>query len=143
MGFENRSPVKQVWLPLDYDFIGEYNNFGAFSKAYLEKYGIDLHDILELVKENDTFYIKSKVDLLGAYNIGLLGGGLDCKMAVPNAMIYNASQGQIEEPNTFFTLYIGTTSQLTQVGHGFSLLLPAIGTAVNSIDDLIVGLYEV
>ena len=150
MGYKNNSPVKQVWLPLEYDFIDEHDtdDFGTFSKAYKEKYGIDLHDIFLLNKfeESDTtnFNIGLKVDLVGAYNHGNLRGNvyLKGKMAIGNAVEYNFYLSQQMERDVELVTVI-VSDKTDNVGFGFKFILPAIGRTINSIDDLTIHFYEI
>lgn len=62
MGYSANSPVKKIWIPLEYDWLQEYvvgENFSEFNEAYKKKYGIDLTEIVKL----DTDYIVIEGDV--------------------------------------------------------------------------------
>lgn len=51
MGYKNNSPVKKIWIPLEYEWLGVNatgGNFLQFNEIYKEKYGIDLTEIVKL-----------------------------------------------------------------------------------------------
>ena len=141
MGYEINSPVKQVWLPLDYEFIKDNTNttFSVFSELYREKYGIDLHDIFTLNKNRNAYYISLNCDLVGAYNVGYLDGSIKTKLAENNAIrdLDNGSQSEIED---IVLLRVGIGNEF---GHGFDIKLPVSSVVINSVDDLIVVLFEI
>ena len=144
MSYKTNSPVKQVWLPLDYawlnEVIGGTNTFGNFSKAYKEQYGIDLHDLLDLNIDGNNFSLNRKVDLLGTYNVGKLDNIIKTKYANTDGTAGITFNSQGEYPKTLMTIFCG---DFVNFCHGFSIYLPVTGTPVNSIDDLEITLYEV
>lgn len=144
MGYEINSPVKQVWLPLDYGFLSEFvgGTFGEFSKEYQKKYGIDLHDIFILTKTADNeFVIGSKIDLVGTYNIDLLNNIVKTKIALTNGLATMTAAQQSDQVATLLVVYVGVG---IDIAHGFTFVLPTLEEReVNSIDDISIGLYEI
>lgn len=148
MGYEAHSPVKQVWLPLNKEWIVQVASgglsFGDFAKLYKEKYGIDLHDILELHVDGDEFQVISKVDLLGAYNVPTNDSeyALNSKMAQPNAIRNIESWPQPQsEPSLLMVIGLADHSEAFFVG--FTINLPAVNTTISSIDVLLVRAFEI
>lgn len=145
MGYEINSPVKQIWLPLDYNFLSELLSgdddiyFGDFNKEYQKKYGIDLHDVFGLGKtEGNSFFLILKNDLTGTYNIGKLNGIATTKYANTSGVRGLQSTGQTESQNTLATIAVG----VDEFEHGFDIYLPRTSEReVNSIDDLIIKFY--
>lgn len=139
MGYEINSPVKQIWLPLDADWLVRHSDthFKEFSELYKEKYGIDLHDIFALVKMDVKYAINIKVDLIGAYSVGLLDQDLKTKFASPQAVTHYESLEQGDSAHALITITVGSTD----VAHGFSISLPSKDNEVNSIDDLLISAY--
>ena len=142
MGYEINSPVKQVWLPLDYEFIKDNTNttFSVFSELYREKYGIDLHDIFTLNKNGNSYHISLNCDLVGSYNVGYLDDSIKTKLAENNAIrvLDDVSQSEIED---IVLLRVGIGNN--NFGHGFDIKLPVSSVVINSVDDLIVVLFEI
>lgn len=143
MGYEINSPVKQVWLPLDYNFIAEHAGefFGDFSKSYQEKYGIDLHDVFFMNKNgNNEISVGSKIDLLGTYSVGDVASIYKTKIALSNGLKTITKSIQDEDPHDMLIVYVGVG---TDTAHGFDLVLQSLSEGeVKSIDDLIVDLFE-
>lgn len=143
MSYKTNSPVKQVWLPIDSTWLGEViggtNTFGNFSKAYKERYGIDLHDLFELKIKGSVFYLCTKIDLIGSY----LVNDLFLRFARYNGVEINTT-GNSQEPTPVVFLIVSCTDLAKQAfGYGFNIVLPVQATPVNSIDDLEVTLYEI
>lgn len=143
MSYKTNSPVKQVWLPIDYSWltevIGGANTFGNFSKAYKERYGIDLHDLFELKIDEFTFTCSVKVDLLGTYNVDK--NNYETSFALPNGVI-EFRQGLTQGEDRYVLAAIGIKDSFDNFACGFKINLPVEQTPVNSIDDLEVTLYE-
>lgn len=152
MGYKINSPIKQVWLPLDYDWLfetlEEQPKFGEFAEKYKEKYGIDLHDILELntfeQEDNTVIACSPKQSLLvGAYTVnGMYGKDyVDIRLSVADAIenLRNTTIGQ-QEAQPILT--IAASDPMRGVGVGFIISLPADSTADIVIDDLLVSLNE-
>ena len=145
MGYEINSPVKQVWLPIDYLFIQDNfdNNFGDFAKAYKEKYGIDLHDIFELIDDGTYYTIKIKGCILSTYNVGLITDSLNLNIINVDGIIkYNRV-----DKEDYGAILISFGVQIPFVspmcGQSITIQIPSEGIEVNSIDDLWVGYEEI
>ena len=147
MGYDISSPIKQVWLPLDYTFISE--NAGdarTFIKKYKEKFGIDLHDLFELVSLLPDYYsIRLKEKLIGAYcdnenNYQNLYIG---NLARTNAIKEYSNMQYIEDSETIATLLsIEIKSGDDNWGYGFRFCCPE-NKRPNTIDDLNIELVEI
>jgi hypothetical protein len=146
MGYEINSPVKQVWLPLDYAFLSEQLStsitFGEFSKIYQKKYGIDLHDVFFMIRSGQNeLGVGSKIDLVGTYTIGRLDDYIDTKLALNNGLtMLNAPRAQSEQSSTLLQVMIDVRGT---VGHGFQITLPPLSLGdVECIDDFIIDFVE-
>ena len=134
MSYKTNSPVKQIWLPLDYDWIfavaSSEISFAEFSKAYRESYGIDLHDVFKLSKvDGGRIGCGLKSGLIGSYIVNDF-----TEYALTNGIYwYSTSEIQDQNPAALLRVYCGDDHVL---GYGFNIYLPAQGTTINSIDDL-------
>ena len=65
MGYDIDTPVKQVWLPLDYGWIretiGSSLTLSEFNAKYKEKYGIEIADFIRLKDDDGYIYIVGDV----------------------------------------------------------------------------------
>ena len=147
MGYEVNSPVKQVWLPLDYHWLEEVlrdneMKFGAFAEKYKEKYGIDLHDIFESHKNvDDQYYIGLKVDSICTYGAGIVDNVFETKLSDFSPFINFSPTKQSEAEASL--LLVEVANKTGDFGHGFEFILPVTGNTINDIDDINVVLYEI
>lgn len=145
MGYVNNSPVKQIWLPLEYDFVDGHNSesFKDVAIDYKERYGIDLYDVFGLYKIGDSDYlVYTKYDLTGAYVVGGYYGVTPCKMAKPDAvtgLLYSGRQDS--QPKPLVAISVG--DYWGDSGFGFQISLPPASTQISSIDDLLIQKYEI
>lgn len=148
-GYVNQSPLKQVWLPLDYDWLNQVIdgsvNFKNFAEAYKKQYGIDLHDVLKLNINGSSYSIGSKVDVLSAYSVGKLDGVVDTKASIFNALAIKQQSEQGETSAILAQVAVVTADYNVSAnfGHGIYLRLPATSTPVNSIDDIEIVVFEI
>lgn len=140
MGYEIKSPTKQIWLPLDYQFIHDEDNqnFKEFAQVYKEKYGIDLHELFELSHVENDYFVKLKNPLIGAYSVGKFGGDYPNEIALTNAVNAVNPRGF---PSNDPLLNICVSTLDANTGHGFILKMGE--TAPQTIDDLIVKPFEI
>lgn len=149
MGYKTNSPCKQVWLPLDYDFIFEHTghtesdntSFRQFAFAYKEKYGIDLHDIFELKSDSDRdyIYISLKVDVLSSYNAGtMLDSDVDTRFSNFNSVYKYEHYNNSEPLEKLIVIGVG----VGDLWHGFTIMSNGEGLAT-TLDDLYVILFEI
>jgi len=142
MGYEANSPVKQIWLPLEYSFIdgSESGTFGNFAKEYKKKYGIDLHDIFGYIHDAEQhkngIYIKEN-SLISSYSVG--NDYFKGHFVTPNAVLEVIDNEQFTTESTLLRLGVVTNG----VQRGFGVTFQTGQTEVDSIDDLIVHLYEI
>jgi hypothetical protein len=147
MGYEAHSPVKQVWLPIDYNFIDDHggDSFLEFSNAYKEKYGIDLHNIFELDKNTSKqFYIRFKNCYISAYAVGNdfgTDGEKASLVSVDAVKAYSTNEQDAENEKLLLT--IAAAVGVDGYGYGFRIALPSTSSRlVNTIDDLHISLVE-
>ena len=141
MGYKNKSPIKQVWLPLDYDFISSHaDTFFEFAKAYIKEYGIDLHDIFELrIVGNERIGIALKVDCVSSYCIGNSYNENFTKYAKYDAIERYDTIDNTESSQILISIMTGDNVYL---GFGFSI--NGNGQGINTtLDDLVVELHEI
>lgn len=142
MGYETPLVVKEVYLPLEYDFIFNNNlSFGEFAKLYKEKYGIDLHDIFELVSDgnsNPAYFVRLKfpckiyVVALGDYKLGKSAILVQEGIKAMNVLCMTSADRNLLDIGINYTKTL--ISNLLDEGFGFSLVLP--DSAPQTIDDL-------
>lgn len=147
MGYKVNSPIKQVWLPLSYEWLNHIGtkSFKDFAVAYKKEYGIDLHDLFDLKQSEDGYYINIKGNyLISTYVAGQsLDGYVNTKMVNAFGISQYSRKKQQESSDVLMSITIRSTdSAELEFAHGFSILVPATGTEVNSINDLLVGIYE-
>ena len=148
MSYKNQPPVKQVWLPIDGDFIDDHKNetFAVFSKNYKDEYGIDLHDLFELASDVDDagsfgVHVKGNV-CIGAYNATKKSHGNTYSFYPANPYAIGVFNYIEQSEDIEHLLSIDLTGLNREVGLGFFISLPATGTTVESIDDLLIGLHD-
>lgn len=142
MGYETNSPVKQVWLPMDYQFIDNHaGSFKDFADAYKEKYGIDLRSFLKLIKiDNDYSVIITENVLLSSYRAG--DGFYPTKgmhLVKSNAIAGISTMLQFAPGDQLIAFTISDSNN--QQGFGFEIVFGDEAPA--TIDDLAVVLYEI
>ena len=136
---------KEVFLPLDYDFIYNYREetFKVFAEKYRDEYGVDLHDIFELKTVDKQYYIHQK-NYSKIYAVGI--------HAPMYAEFENSVEQGIQERRAgteaaINLMVVGVaardSSGLYTTGFGFSIALNPSNLTPTSIDDLIVKLWEI
>lgn len=143
MSYKTKSPVKQIWLPIEYSFLEEYarngKTFKIFSDAYKKEYGIDLHDLFKLCKDNnDRLYISLPEAIIGSYTNSIT--------FAPNSNFYTPQAikaiGRGLEGSNTKLIDIGVEPYVVgDSGFGFNIITEQ-NISVDSIDDLIVYMWE-
>ena len=140
MGYEINSPVKQLWLPLEYDLINSYDGdkFRNFAKEYKEKYGIDLHDIFELIHSGDEYRINIKFNcVIGCYAVP--SQGYNITLARPQIIESISSGSGFDFHDDLLKVQVSDNGN--NVGFGFGVRFGA--TEPTNIDDLDIILFEI
>ena len=141
MGYETPNVVKEIYLPLDYNFIYEHDQitFKNFSELYKKEYGIDLHDVFELKHdlERNEYYVRLKTPLkLFTYGIGNVYVNMQNLVAFG---IHNTVTASIPETGTTELMNVGC-GIMGAAGYGIKICLGT--TAPTSIDDLLIESFE-
>lgn len=140
MGYQVPNIEKEIYLPLDTDFIYEHDHttFKNFAELYKKEYGIDLHDLFELKQNDDNeFYVILKTPYkLFTYSISDAYGEVKNLVALG---VHKVTSSPVPSGSTVELIVIGC-GIANDMGYGFQICL---GTTVpTSIDDLLIEMKE-
>lgn len=144
MGYKMPIVCKEIYLPLDYDWIFEHageKSFADFSADYKAEYGVDLHDLFKLRKNDDNLYVLDIKTPSKIYSVGV-GGYPDLLNKVMMGVFDRNEVNAITQSILTIAVFECSTSNQTLYGYGFSVRLSADNLTPKSMDELVVDSYE-
>lgn len=141
MAYEMPLVCKEVYLPVDGLFIRyhEGETFGDFSISYKKEYGIDLHEIFKLINKDGDFHMELRYPCK-LYSVILNESPLN--NIVSPAILKSIVQPQADNESALLSIGF-EDNRGTEAGISLIFCLPAQGTVVKSIDDLIIDTGEI